>query len=844
MRSVRQEKHKFLNGTKGVISLLLCLVMCPFLTIALVLTESSRYQQAIETLNEVNNSAAMSTLGNTDEYLKDRFGLLATSQEGSVDATFQKYLQSNWGVLGAGATLNSGSVDFESSLSLLSQETLKQQIMDFAELTVASELVVDALDLSELMDAIKGLGSIDAIMNSLNAITKTAEVASASADLVRNVNTLLTALADYTTKASVYSTARTEFLNATMDLQATIKTEMEDDPELCYPKDITPTPTPPSSGPTPTPGPVQKSVYENSNVKAKMTILDQKADAYQAAGDDLAGNVDTIKTALEGIVGNLDTVRTKIQELKDLTEPAGSSNSANVTNSATSTAVIYEEIVNALMSALENYIDEPAIEGIKTSINDLKTLSQKIRNEFSSSSITGETTRVEMEAAYPVIIIGVPEYSVLDEAIKKAENVLAGDDEGVSLSTMLENMVNTISELFKIDGIYKGTLDANIKTTYFNDLPVDPDADPVTKSPFQTILESIKQMMDAADLFREAISSWNLLKAIEAIVTAITAIATYFQAIIDWVTEICIRIGELVTGGPIFQYESLLLCGYCTYNFPNRTDSEDGTSLTGYEYANIEKADSSSSSTVTGDLNALIDLISNLDEDTSEDITFCGAELEYILIGTQSELVNQASTFMYLYLLRVLINILPVCLNAEVAEMAAAANVAAPVIYALVLIIEPLLDCILLVNGGDAYLIKREVYMTPTGVVQLLKDFEGILSDELQAVIGAAKGPKEPNTSKLTDFFSGSLLAVNYRDHLLYMLLFLPERTVLTRTQHVIQMESESYYKENVADFTFDIDKAYAYLYFSVDVTLNPLFDVGNLSKTGYPYKKSYYRGY
>jgi hypothetical protein len=843
MKSGLRVKLSFINGTRGVISLLLCLVMCPFLTIALVLTESSRYQQAVETLNEVNNSAAMSTLGNTDEYLKERFGLFATSQEDSVDATFQKYLQSNWGVLGDGATLNTGSVDFESSLSLLSQETLKQQILDYSELTVASELVVDALDLAELMEAIKGLGNIDAIMRTLNSVTKAAEVATATAEFVENVDKVLTALADYTTKYSAYTSARDAYITAAKDLRDTIKTEMDADSNLAYPSDITPTPTPSSTTPTPTPAEQKKSVYENDNVKAKMTTLDQKADALEVAADALADNVETIKTSLEAVVGNLDTVRTKIQELQDLSEPVAS-DSSNPTNSAASTAAIYDEIVTELMVVLEDFVSEPALTGMETSVRLLREQAKEIRDSYSATSITGETTDAEINALYPLVAVGVPEYTELDTAIKEAMGIMGGEDDSQSLTTMLENMVNTIAALFKIDGIYDGTLDANIKTTYFQALPVDPDGEPVPQSPYQLVLDSIKKMIDAADLFREAIGGLNLLKAIEAVVTAIEAIATYFGAIISWVESICIRVTELVTGGPVFQYEQLLISGYCTYIIPNRTDCEDGTALTGFEYGTLANADSSSDSTPIGGLNALIDFLSNLSEDTSEDITFCGAELEYILIGTQSEIVNQACAFTYLYLLRMLINIVPVFTSIEVTDMAAAANVAAPVIYALVLIIEPLLDCVILVNGGDSYLIKRYVYMTPTGVVKLIEDFGDILSDELQAVIAASKGPKEPNTSTMQDFFKDSLLAVNYRDHQICMLLLLPERTVLTRTQHIIQMESESYYKEQVADFTFDISKSYAYLYFNVDVTLNPLFEIGNLSKTGYPYKKSYYRGY
>jgi len=856
MKSARENKHKYINGTKGVISLLLCFVMCPFLTIALTLVESARYQQALESLNEVNNSASMSTLADMDSYLEKRFGLLAVSQDGSIDANYQKYLQMNWGAMGDGAKLNSASVNSENSLSLTDKTVLKQQILEFSELTVSSEVVADGLDLTELIATLEKIGDLEAIKKSFDAISATAKVASAAADLVKNVNDILVALADFGTKYSTYISTHDEFLTAALDLQATIKVEMEADPNLCYPGEMTPTPSASPTDPTPTPASAKTSVYDNPNVIAKITILDQKTTVYQTACDVLSVNVDGIKSGLEKIVENLNTMQEKIDKLTELTEEDSSSETAAVSASAGASTGIYQLMFDNFEKAFVDYGSAATIDGLEQNVTDLKETSLNLGN-FDVKTITHETTSTDIEAIYAVLAdIGVPDAELLNTALTAADSILGGEDGGDSIVTIIENMVNSINGLFEIDVFYDGSLDANINTDYMSSLNAATGSAP---SSAQQVLDSIKTMLDASDEFKNALDSWDLLTALKAIVTALDAVVMFFNAITSWFEGICSRIYELVTGGANGFYESMLVCGYCAYDFPNRTNYKnkgtgglDDKALTGYSYSDIAAAESSSGAGYGGDLNALIDLLKNLDEDTSEDRTFCGAELEYILVGSQSEIVNQASTFVYLYLLRIILNIIPIVKSPEVAEMGAAATVGAPLVYVLEFIAEPLCDTIILANGGDSYLVKSKVYLTPTGALKLVEDLMAVteISAALQEKIlksgqsDAKPGDKTGGT--MDDFFKDGLFKLDYKDHILFMLMFTcpQEEALLPRVQQLIQMEAESYYKKEAADFTFDLKKTYAYLNFNIDATLNPLFSVGNLSKTGYPYKKSIYRGY
>ena len=73
--------HKYINGTKGAVSLLLTLVMTPLLSTSLILVESARYQNAVQLMEEIMDSAAFSTLAEYDAFVDERFGLLSVSQE-------------------------------------------------------------------------------------------------------------------------------------------------------------------------------------------------------------------------------------------------------------------------------------------------------------------------------------------------------------------------------------------------------------------------------------------------------------------------------------------------------------------------------------------------------------------------------------------------------------------------------------------------------------------------------------------------------------------------------------------------------------------------------------------
>jgi len=719
------------------------------------------------------------------------------------------------------------------------------------EMTVASQVAFDAVDLQDLIDKIESIGNLDTITKSCKIISATSDVVSAGVEVVKNTDKLLEDLAAFDTKHTSYITAHDEFLKAIQDLQDTMMTEMENDPTLYYPGVITPTPTP---------APGTTSIFENDNVKNKVTELDKKILAYQTAIDSLASNVGDIKSAIGDILGSLSTMKEKNDTLKDLSKEKGDKLAKTVTDSSS----IFDTIITQFAGAFSTFNKDTYINDMDKNVLDLQAQSLKLQN-FDVQSITADTS-IKYANEFPEISnINVPNKDLLETAKQKAGDLLGGSDNGQSIMTIINNMVDTLKGMFSLTGLYDGNLSATLDTNYLKSLNTSTGSDTGSA---QHILESIKAMLDASTSFTKALGNWNLLGALIAVVDAINAVLDFFKAIISWFTGVCARIVELVDGGANGFYESLLLCGYCVYDFPNRTSYDASSTggltksaLTGYSYSDIATATkindytdpTSNKDNPYPQLSALIGLLKTLGDDKSaKDRTFCGAELEYILIGSQSEIVNQSGTFMFIYLLRLVLDILQIATNEEVAAMASSATVGAPVVYALEIIAEPLCDTIILVNGGDSYLIKSFVYLTPTGALQLVDDLfkAAKIGDDLKEKILKSANPDSKPTSpvggKTDDAKKMSFFKMDYKDHVLFMLMFtVPEDdALLPRIQHLIQMESASHYTAESSGFDFDLKKSYVYLKFNMVATLNPLFSVGTLSKTGYSYKNTVYRGY
>lgn len=205
--------RKYVNGTKGVISLFLACLLVPFTTIAGSLVNAARVDSAVAIFDEALCNASNSALGTYDEFLRKRFGLLAMSQEvyGKSDAlnqdavsdlisdTFEYYLQQNLGAL------NNTYITSDSSAtgvySLADKDVLLYQVLDYSKYTVPTKLVAEGLSLNTL---IKSLESQIPEKGILDLVTAGTGAASSVATLATDLDKLKTAVANEETATTDY----------------------------------------------------------------------------------------------------------------------------------------------------------------------------------------------------------------------------------------------------------------------------------------------------------------------------------------------------------------------------------------------------------------------------------------------------------------------------------------------------------------------------------------------------------------------------------------------------------------------------------------------------------------
>ncbi|MGN0141414.1 MAG: hypothetical protein ACI4AD_04250, partial [Roseburia sp.] len=327
-------------------------------------------------------------------------------------------------------------------------------------------------------------------------------------------------------------------------------------------------------------------------------------------------------------------------------------------------------------------------------------------------------------------------------------------------------------------------------------------------------------------------------------------IAKALEAVFQLANKVIEKISELigyVMGGDFDSlYDLLLMCSYMCYDLPDRTCAQNGVSITvgeggltyatnlkgsavtGYSYSDIVVSNGVSPTGVQG-LDGLIGMLTS-DSTYRTDTMFKGAELEYIIAGTESEYMNQIVAFLDLYILRLLMNIPVVFTDGMVAEMAAAATIASWAVYLIVLLGEPLCDSILLVNGEDSYLLKNGCYLTPKGIPKLIDKIAGIaignetLKNEVVSELNSKVKGKLPATTSEGVFSEGGVFKMDYKTHMLIILLTTTtEADMLYRLANLIQLEASSYYQKEGA--SFDIKKTYTAVHSKTKVTYNSFLD-------------------
>ena len=810
--------EKIKKDTRGAISILLACLMLPFFSLSAMLIEMGRYQSAVNALDSALGNSAYSTLAGYDSYVFERFGLLAAAQStedtnADLTSTVEKYL-------GLQKTIDMRGVEIEELTaqglnSLAEIEILKQQIQNYAAVLGPTKLLVEGLEINSI---IKQLEEALGFANILKAISAGIDTASKGVATLEAYDDARKQMKEVQKAETEYDDAFEAWCDAVQDLIDHLGTECPDkgEDEKGYNK------WQEEKAELQTEANTQKSEYAS----AISSLISQ----FQSLQENINSAI-TAKSAFESQV--VTTVTASYTAQKDENMPEEPSNELKTTvqnyQKAASAVDSGAKAANAKVNEHTKGLSADRIEAAVTALNNEKTAV----NSYSVSGVTASSSVPGSAKYHSADLEGLTDEDAIDELFEETEDEIK--DSG-GLDTLLA-IFDILNALFKTELVADGRLNTVLNTSYYKTeiggLPstvsttpkysflaederrsmeyletIDPDYDPddpygfsnnTLQRKFDAFLTSVNDLIDSFDDLEDA--DW-LLDKLAAVVDVGVAVLDVITKILDCLVTL---VAELASAIASLIYERILTFSYLAYNLPNRTNFSTGMTLSGYSFAKISRpaVDTATNIPIVGDIWGVMN--------QSEEYSFVGAELEYIIWGEQSEIKNQSNQFFAIFFLRLLLDLPQVVANTEVQSIMNTLNVVpyiGPVLgigfVVLAVLTEPFLDTVFLVNGADAEIIKKTVYITPSGIPQLISNFSSIAMTKASQKkitekackaykISIEEANKKAETTKSIfdkDKYVKKLLAFDYTEHsLLLMLLFGNEKTYLKRLADLIQCE-------------------------------------------------------
>lgn len=311
-------------------------------------------------------------------------------------------------------------------------------------------------------------------------------------------------------------------------------------------------------------------------------------------------------------------------------------------------------------------------------------------------------------------------------------------------------------------------------------------------------------------------------------------------------------------------YQKILVSGYFVYMTQNRT-TYSGANLSGNSF-NLRGQSTSTSQTglVEGGWNSFAGLFGAVGSMTTvKSRCFYGAETEYLFGKSMNELQNQKSTFGTIYWIRLVFDLPSLLISSDFLNLVtslAPTIIGAVLITFLYILVEPLLDTLILVNGGEIPILKLSPFLTSNGFKSLMKCISSCTSGKLNQ-----SSVKQTLANNVNDMYykSGTTMSstvstatdngffdkwhpwyINYTKQLLIMTLCTSQSEILNCISDLIQMEGLENQQHNVGDAkTFDLTQAYTYVRVEASFSTKEfikLTDSGMFNST----QRVMYRGY
>ena len=218
---------RYINGTKGVISLFLAILMVPFVSIAGALLNAARINSAVAIFDQALCNASNSTLGTYDEFLKKRFGLLAMSQssgDGSYTAqdliaeTFAFYMEQNLGALSN--TYQNSDTSAAGVYPLADTDVLLAEVMEYSKYTVPTKMAIDSFSIDDIMS--KLTENLSMVSSIFDVGSSGLEMVTALDDLQKDMTDLIEKLRTAKEKEGEYDSTFGDFTGSVNEYNALV----------------------------------------------------------------------------------------------------------------------------------------------------------------------------------------------------------------------------------------------------------------------------------------------------------------------------------------------------------------------------------------------------------------------------------------------------------------------------------------------------------------------------------------------------------------------------------------------------------------------------------------------
>lgn len=921
-------KRRFVKCAKGAVSLFLIVLLLPFTQIATILVSAQRYNSSIGLLDEVIDSSSLSTLSDYEGYIRERFGLFGVAQKTELSTNFNSYFDYNRSGLLEKAFSDKLAVNVTGDLPLNDDDILLAQIKEYNKLNAPINMLNDGLDLSELIKKFEKKFDLSSILDMANSGV---DICNGALDFNESYEKLLKLSEKLDKLKSTYQDKYSEFNKAIGDIyekrDEIAKLESKDNTlsdELTalkqklesLNKEIED-----NKDNNDKLKEIQKNIEElnkqikdkekeisdnksenskkNSEIKSLINTFNTKRDDYANSHTELISKLGEYKKEMKSALDNINALVKSTGDFITSTEKSVSDVSAS--NAEKNNESIDEELkkydkddvdIDSRYYELvlqrsdnddtiaKNNINEGIVDGFKSANTEISELCTEAEQAFDEkaiqgtidtltaqkstvSSLTAESVKNKKDGSEYYTEINV----VLNrEQLKRLYDYFDGlsDKIGADLSDMWEGIKSFLESIFKVKLVYDPALCSKIDTNYFaNQFGIKID-NPAT-NPVASFIQSVGNFVTGFVDLATGLASFNFVKAWNGIKKVFTSLYNLIKSLIEIPVQIVSNVVQYIK-----DPSKMLLPYYFTKTLPCRTDYKTGSNMTGASFSKIEYANYGDSGVnglpVIESVVSLFNLVTG--EKEANDKMFCGAELEYLLAGSESEIANQSTVFGMLYVIRLLLDIPGWSKAAELQALASGPHYG--IIFAIYLLLEPFLDCVLLVNGSPVSILKDVPYLSVAGMTEFIPKIVSVvptdstskakMKDKFARIwkgTGEAMDDAEysydketvvsekDNTDKKNPLakYGKDLLKLNYKEYLmLLMLLFSNHNSELKLFKNIIQMETQAYNTKNLKG-DFDLRKSYTQINCTVTGSATPLLATA-FSESIFKFKRQQCRGY